>query len=888
MANRLGRALAYVVDAVRYALTDNSKARGLAFSDTLGTMARVSQYQFEDSAKSESALRLAIVSAWVYSDIRLIADRASSKGALPEVFRVVDEETEEIKDHPFERLLVKPNSLMTGSYLYRYLVWWYELLGNAYVFIGTPSVGRGEPMELWPLPANQVRPKLDSLHASRLTGKPIIDYEQLVGGEWRVLPGENVVHFRTPNPMDYWQGLAPISAANLGLQIDYSQSSWLRDFFREDNAIPTAIASLPPTTSKIDFETTVTRIREQLEEGMRILFTRSGDLTLQTITQTLEQMQIVQARVFNREEIDRVYGVPQGLVSGGLSGDSRIAAEITFARNTVQPLIDYFAAEWTAKIGPYYGDDIVVEAPNVIPQDRALEVQEYNVYSRDRTINENRQELSLARIEMPEADIPVRLLPFLLGPAGAMREAGGGLGSFGGQQSPESVVAGNAGKTFGGNGHGPAVDEGIRAELKRWQKVALKEAAAGRDPAARPFESAIIPEAMRQRVVQALAGADAEQVKKVFANVSSDNHAEKAIEAPLMERASRFRRALIDREDAAARSMARAWEQSWQRIADKVPALVEQVREAQASGQVIAGEVIFQMERYKALMEQVESQLAALAPDFDLTIQKAQREALEQAIADARGLVQSAIPFDEDVQARIEAAWNRLPVEAVEDLVGVLQDGSPLVDVLRRYGDEVSAGLSDELVAGLVEGINPRDIAQRMHDRFAVALQKAEVLARTEILRAYRTATLQNYQANSHLIQGWQWHAHLGDDRVCIACAMLHGSLHPADEPMNSHPQCRCTAIPVMRPLAEIGIEGVEDLEPPIHEGDGLRWFESLTPEEQEQLLGGPMYQAWQAGAITPDQFYRWHHDDVWGDAPQPANVRQLLGAGAAEFYEEA
>lgn len=528
MANRLGRALAYLTEAWRYARADVQGKR-LLFDASLAAMARAGQYQTATTVDTDAALRLGIVSTWVYSALNLIANRVSSADARPEVKRRVGDEMEDMGNHAFEMLMQRPNALMTGSFLLRYTAYWYGLLGNAYVFISTAAPGRGEPQELWPLPANMVRPLPETLRNSVLTGQPVVDYEYTVGGEWQILPGENVAHFRFPNPFDWWQGLAPLTAAILPVQTDLAQARWVRDYFRKDNAVPTALATLPEGISESDFDVIVAQVKEQIEAGKRILFTRSGDMTLQTLTHTLEQMQVIASRTFNRDEIDRIYGIPQGLISGGLSGDSRLAAEIGFARNTIQPMCDYFADVWTEKIGPYYGEDIVIVARDVVPQDRALTVAEYTQYAQDRTINENRAELGLDEIEHPLArEIPVRLLQYIapqyatldgkekppapVEPTGRGDGDGDddppGVGNIAGQVTPEQEAAAQAARAIA-----------LRAEMDRWERVALKEARAGRNPAARAFNSDVIPDTLRDSVIASLQGAGAETVKAVFDEV---------------------------------------------------------------------------------------------------------------------------------------------------------------------------------------------------------------------------------------------------------------------------------------------------------------------------------------------------------------------------------
>jgi len=91
--------------------------------------------------------------------------------------------------------------------------------------------------------------------------------------------------------------------------------------------------------------------------------------------------------------------------------------------------------------------------------------------------------------------------------------------------------------------------------------------------------------------------------------------------------------------------------------------------------------------------------------------------------------------------------------------------------------------------------------------RFIPAARRAEILARTEIIRAHHQATIQEYR--NWGVWGVNVLAEMvtaGDDRVCTICEEL--TLHnpyTLDDAMNLipvHPQCRCTTIPF-----ELGVD---------------------------------------------------------------------------------
>jgi len=84
--------------------------------------------------------------------------------------------------------------------------------------------------------------------------------------------------------------------------------------------------------------------------------------------------------------------------------------------------------------------------------------------------------------------------------------------------------------------------------------------------------------------------------------------------------------------------------------------------------------------------------------------------------------------------------------------------------------------------------------------RFIPASRRAIILARTEIIRSFHQAAVQEYRnwaVEGVYVKG-EWKT-AGDGRVCEECASLEGRVFTLDEIENMiplHPQCRCIALP--------------------------------------------------------------------------------------------
>lgn len=141
----------------------------------------------------------------------------------------------------------------------------------------------------------------------------------------------------------------------------------------------------------------------------------------------------------------------------------------------------------------------------------------------------------------------------------------------------------------------------------------------------------------------------------------------------------------------------------------------------------------------------------------------------------------------------------------------------------RTYNDlkGITAQMSQQVGRVLAEnfasGANPRVIARRLVatingkgvgdlgitdtlGRFIPAKRRAEILARTEIIRAHHYANIHEYM--SWGVHGVYVEAEIstaGDDRVCAECASLEGQIYSLEEALTllpRHPQCRCIALP--------------------------------------------------------------------------------------------
>lgn len=398
--NRLGRFLRYFTEAVRFASAGKSAGAGRRFASNpllSNILADNSRQAGAESSNLDYFARLGVTNPFYFYALKVISDRVANVGQFA-VEQKDDDAWKKMEGHEFLDRLAAPNSIMTGALLLGLIAEWMNTTGNAYLFLVTETPGVGPIQEIWPLPAWNVQPEPMTLRVSPFTGKPIIDYRYTLSSPV-LLPGENIVHIRTPNLFDFWRGMAPLSALQAILSMDSAETAWLASYFGENNAVPTAIISVPPDLGEPEFDMVKRDILEQFGAQRRSAVTRAGDLKVETIQHTIQEMRVLEGMEFNQKAIYQVLRVPVGLADSS-SGQSRLAADMALMRDAIQPMLNNIAAWLTLKAMPFYGDNLRCVAENVIPQDAAVETVEYAAYSPDRTLQENREKLKLPPLKL--------------------------------------------------------------------------------------------------------------------------------------------------------------------------------------------------------------------------------------------------------------------------------------------------------------------------------------------------------------------------------------------------------------------------------------------------------------------------------------------------------
>lgn len=341
-------------------------------------------------------------------------------------------------------------------------------------------------------------------------------------------------------------------------------------------------------------------------------------------------------------------------------------------------------------------------------------------------------------------------------------------------------------------------------------------------------------------------------------------------------------------ERGHARRLVAGYRRVYHRLRGEADALLADLQAKRATGQELGKSEIRRMKRYQYLLRSVEGEMQKFAAVIEAETQAGQFDIAGLGVRQSVELVEASFStVPSPVRADIMATFGVMPVEAVEALVGALQEDSPLwMRTLSRYGTEAARGIGDALVASVVAGKGPRVTAREMRRAFGLPLSDALTISRTEHMRAHRLATLTSYRQNAHVVKNWIWHSALIPGRTCMSCVAMHGTRHPLSETLDDHPVGMCAMAPETISFEELGLRGLAETRPDIEMGED--WFVRQPQDVQRAMMGEAKFSAWQDGAFEFAQLSARREDPDWGVTYSEASLKALLGDGAKAYYKEA
>ncbi len=599
-----------------------------------------------------------------------------------------------------------------------------------------------------------------------------------------IIPKENVIHFKYFNPLNPYRGKGSIQAAALPLDTHAFSQEWNRNFF-----FNSAIPGMVFTTEKKLNEKVIKRFLNQWQasyggrsKSNKIAFL-GGGMKLDKITMGAKEMDFAAQQRMMRDDILAVFKVPKSIL--GLTEDvNRANAEATnrsFMERVVTPRMKKFVGALNEFLLPMYPDsaNLFFDFTDPSPEDVELKLKKYANARKFTwmTPNEIRIEENLEPIEGGDD---------LFAPLAGGTSGGGASEDLGVEEVEEEKAGGL----------------GIFSRLKRGKKKVKKASTVHRKKKAIKHMISIPPKRMEDVSREKFKTSLAKDITKMIGAMLKVKNGEDA-EAKKEEPKFRGAGSLFNDKgkDAYWKAFIEVVTKREEELKDKAIDLFDEQEK------VILDRLNEVKYWKKGLRKGKES---SVLPNKELF---------------SRIWMTTFIPIIRDII--IEQGNFVLDFLGAGGNIDLLTETS--IEFLRTDGAELVTSINETtrqqlreaLAEGFVEGESIPQLRKRVQQVFSVATKsRAEMIARTEALRASNFATVEAYR-QSGVVEAKEWLTER-DDRVCPWCLAMDGkvvglnrsyfkkgdsftvdgktlkfSILDVNEPP-LHPNCRCTTIPVL------------------------------------------------------------------------------------------
>lgn len=256
------------------------------------------------------------------------------------------------------------------------------------------------------------------------------------------------------------------------------------------------------------------------------------------------------------------------------------------------------------------------------------------------------------------------------------------------------------------------------------------------------------------------------------------------------------------------------------------------------------------------LVTQAVEDAAQVAPDHAVTLMQADHRAAISNGSHAQVAVAFRKPRDEDIRRAVEFS----------------RKGTPLHALFQSVSDDHGIQVREAFLSGFRAGDSPRVVAYALRDVSSLTLARAMTIARTETVRAYRSATVETYKQNGDVLQGWVWQA---QPDACPICMAMQGTTFEVWEELAGHVNCRCVCVPQSRSWEELGFDGITETTPTVPRGNDV--VSKMSEGKQRRLLGNTRFEAWRDGTVKDvREFVKIDPGGVWGPTVRLKNLTEM------------
>lgn len=321
-----------------------------------------------------------------------------------------------------------------------------------------------------------------------------------------------------------------------------------------------------------------------------------------------------------------------------------------------------------------------------------------------------------------------------------------------------------------------------------------------------------------------------------------------------------------------------AWSRAWAEVAAEWEAAIADLIAASKDGKWPSASKVRRARRALRARDATRELLLDLCGAIPLRVNVGLEDLLEDVANWQRRLTATQYPPAAGGTVAVMADFDRVDKDAIRAIVD-----RTVGEVRSRawpLSTQAEAAMRSTLVKGVAVGDHPeaaaREMVARVQGAFNGGLDRAKVIARTELLDAHRAASRaqQDRLAGQGVVTAWEWIATL-DVRTCPSCLAMHGTQHPPSVagPLD-HQQGRCDRLPVAASWKDLGFPDLKEPEPILP--DARAWFDGLPQAERERIMGATRLQLLDSGQVGWEDLARRRETDGWRPSYVPASIAQL------------
>ena len=317
----------------------------------------------------------------------------------------------QIFKHPILSLLHQVNPFQTSNEFIALDTIYNELIGESFWALNFNALG--EPVEI-------ILPYPHLMSVVPAKSFPFVKgYVYGTGADAVPFDVNEIIHFKYPNPLNQYRGLAPAKAIGINLDAEQNADKWVNQFFY-NSARPDGVIQFDYNLSDEQFEKLKKQWQEKykgVSKAHQVALLEGGGKYIQ-IQNTIKDMDFANLKQKNRDVILGVFGMPQSVmgISENVNKANAEAGDYTFARWIVKPRLDWKKAKIQEQLIPKFrrAENLEIGFKEVVPEttEQKISAAESGMRAGYLTVNEARKTQGLDTI--PNGDVllvPLNLIP---------------------------------------------------------------------------------------------------------------------------------------------------------------------------------------------------------------------------------------------------------------------------------------------------------------------------------------------------------------------------------------------------------------------------------------------------------------------------------------------